>query len=85
MKYYVVTLLTNTAGQDAPSIAVYPALNNALIAWHNKLASFHNAPDVLYAVIEIINEIGNLERIEIVDHRPGPEPEVPEISEEPIE
>ncbi len=75
MKYYLVKLLTNTQGQDAPSIAVYPSLEKALVAYHNTLASFHNAEDVLFAVVEIINEYGTVENLEIVDHRPEPEPE----------
>lgn len=78
MKYYVVTMLTNTAGQDSPSITVYSTKDNALVSYHNSLAAYHNAEDVLYAVVEIINEYGNCEIMEIVDHRPPeptPEPE----------
>ena len=75
MKYYLVKLVTNTAGQDAPTIAVYPDKNAALVAYHNSLAAYHNAEDVYYAVVEIINEYGNCENKEIVDHRPAPEPE----------
>ena len=73
MKYYVVKLLTNAAGQDAPSVDVYPAKENALIAYHNTLAAYHNADDVLYAVVEIINENGNIEMMEVVNHKPTPE------------
>ena len=82
MKFYLVKLLTNTQGQDAPSIAVYATLEKALVAYHNTLASFHNAADVLYAVVEILNENGTVENLEIVDHRPEPEPE-PEPETEP--
>lgn len=80
MKYYVVKLLTNTAEQDAPSIDVYASKDNALVAYHNILAAFINAEDVLYAVVMIVNEYGNVEIKEIVDHRPAPEPE-PEPNE----
>ena len=80
-KYYVVKLLTNTAGQDAPSVAVYPDKTSALVAYHNILAAYHNAEDVLYAAVELQNEIGNTELKEIVDHIPEPEPE-PEPEEE---
>lgn len=92
MKYYVVKLLTNTAGQDAPSVNVYNDKTAALVAYHNTLSAYHNAADVLYAVVEIQNEVGNVEMKEIVDHKPIPEPEEPEIEEpevpeieEPIE
>ncbi len=83
MKYYVVKLLTNTAGQDASSIAVFTddenktAHDKALVHYHQTLANFHNAEDVLYAVIEIQNEYGNVEIKEIVDHKP--------VESEPIE
>lgn len=80
-KYYVVKLLTNTAEQDAPSVAVYSDKTSALVAYHNTLAAYHNAEDVLYAVVELQNEIGNTELKEIVDHIPEPEPE-PEPEEE---
>lgn len=81
MKFYLVKMLTNTAGQDAPAISVYSnedakiAKENALVAYHNTLSAYHNAEDVLYAAVEILNENGNIEALEIVDHRPEPEPE----------
>lgn len=75
MKYYLVKLLTNTQGQDGSSIAVYPSRDNALVAYHQTLATFHNAADVLYAAVEILNENGVVIQSEIVDHRPEPEPE----------
>lgn len=81
MKYYLVKLLTNTAGQDGSSVSVYDNQNSAIVAWHTTCATFHNAADVLYAVVQIINEYGNVERMEIVDHKPTPEPE-PEPTEE---
>lgn len=79
MKFYLVKLLTNTAGQDGSSVEVYDTLEGAQIAYHNNLAAFHNAKDVLYAVVEILNENGDSQIKEIVDHRPAPEPE-PETS-----
>lgn len=75
MKYYLVKLLTNTQGQDAPSVDVYSTLERAQVAYHNILAAYHNASDVLYAVVEILNEVGDSQIKEIVDHRPEPEPE----------
>lgn len=79
MKYYVLNLLTNTAGQDASSVEVYSddanksAHDKAVVAYHQTLATFHNADDVLYAVVMILNEYGNVEIKEIVDHKPAPE------------
>ena len=81
MKYYIVKLLTNTSGQDAPSVTVFTddenktARDKALVHYHQTLANFHNADDVLYAIVQIVNEIGNCEIMEKVDHRPTPEPE----------
>ena len=77
MKYYLIKMLVNTAGQDAPSINVYDTKEAALVAYHNTLASFHNAADVLYAAVEILNEKGNIEALEIVNHTPAPEPPQP--------
>ena len=74
MKFYLVKLLTNTAGQDAPSVDVFGTLEAAQVDYHNILAAYHNAEDVLYAVVEILNEYGDSQIKEIVDHRP-PEPE----------
>jgi len=81
MKYYIVKLLTNTAGQDASSVTVFTddenktARDKALVSYHQTLAMFHNADDVLYAVVQMVNEIGNVEIMEKVDHKPAPEPE----------
>lgn len=75
MKFYLVKLLTNTQGQDASAIAVYPSRDGALVAYHQTLAAFHNADDVLYAAVEILNENGVVIQSEIVDHRPAPEPQ----------
>lgn len=71
MKYYIVTLLTNDKGQDGSELSKYDALENAVVAYHNKLASFHNASDVLYAVVEILDEYGRPIKgySEIVDHK----------------
>lgn len=76
--YYLIKLLTNTQGQDGSSIAVYSTKDKALVAYHQILATYHNASDVLFAVVEIQNNIGNIENKEIVDHLPQPEPETTE-------
>lgn len=75
MKYYVIKLLTNTQEQDASSISVFEDHDAALVHYHQTLATYHNAEDVLYAVVEIQNEYGNVEIKEIVNHKPAPEPE----------
>ena len=83
-KWYLAKLLTNTAGQDGSSISVYSgdnAENNVLVAYDQTLAAFHNAEDVLFAVVEILNENGYVIQSEIVDHRP-PEPEPEPETEE---
>ena len=88
MKYYIVKLLTNTQGQDASSVTVFEddenktAREKAIVSYHQTLAMYHNADDVLYAVVQMVNEIGNVEIMEKVDHKPAPEPE-PEPVEEP--
>ena len=71
-KWFLIKLLTNDKGQDGSSIATYPTKDKALVAYHQTLASFHNASDVLYAVVSILNYEGITTDSEIVDHRPEP-------------
>ena len=75
-KFYLVKLLTNTQGQDGSSLAVYSELEKAQVAYHQTLATFHNAEDVLYAVVEILDSYGRVINgcSEIVDHVPHPTP-----------
>lgn len=73
MKFYVVKLLTNTQGQDGSTITVFDNHDKALIHYHQTLANYYNAEDVRYAVVMIVNEYGNTEIKEIVDHTPAPE------------
>ena len=73
MKFYLVKLLTNTKGQDGSALVKYDSLDKARVAYHSILASFHNAADVLYASVSIVNENGSIEQLEIVDHRSEPE------------
>lgn len=88
MKYYVIKLLTNTAGQDASSVTVFTddenktAREKAIVSYHQTLAMYHNADDVLYAIVQLVNELGNCEIMEKVDHKPAP---APEPEEEPVE
>ena len=64
-------------GQDGSSVTAYASEKDARVAYHNTLAAFHNAADVLYAIVQIVNEYGNCEIMEIVDHKPTPEPDEP--------
>lgn len=83
MKYFIIKLLTNTAGQDGSKIeALYTDKEKALVGYHQLCATLHNAADVLYAVVKIENEYGNSEIMEIIDHRPEPEPEPDQEPEE---
>jgi len=79
MKYYLVKLLTNTQGQDGSSIAVFETKDAAIVSYHQILTAYHNAADVLYAIVQIVNEMGNAEIMEIVNHKPEPEPPEPEV------
>lgn len=81
-KYYLLKLITNTQGQDAdPSCVIYKdtdakkAFDKVATAYHQALAPLHNADDVLYAVVEILDEYGRVVGgySEIVDHRPESE------------
>ena len=83
MRKYLVKILTNTQEQDASTITAYvPEEGESTrdfdervkVAYHNILSAYHNADDVLYAVVQIVNEYGNVEIMEIVNHIPEPEP-----------
>lgn len=76
-KYYLIKELTNTAGQDGSTIAIYPDQDKAVVAYHQTLASLHNAADVLYAIVQIHDMYGRVVGgyKETVDHRPEPEAE----------
>ena len=75
-KYYLIKELTNTQGQDGSTIAKYDDLDSAIVAYHNTLASYHNAQDVLYAVVMIHDMYGRVVGgySETVDHT-TPEPD----------
>lgn len=78
-KYYLIKELTNTQEQDGSTITLYADLDSAIVAYHNTLAAFHDASDVLYAVVMIHDIYGRVVGgengyKEIVDHIPEPEP-----------
>lgn len=73
---YLVKMITNTQGQHSQTISRFDTDTLAKVNYRSQLATLHNASDVLYAVVEILDEYGkelNGYR-EIVDHRPAPEP-----------
>lgn len=72
-KFYLIKQLTNDKGQDSSSISVYPSKEKALVAYHQTLATYINATDVLFAVCYITNYEGVVFYSETVDHRPAPE------------
>lgn len=57
-KYYLVKLLTNDKGQDGSALAVYSSLESAIVAYHQTLASYHNAQDVRLANVSVVNMYG---------------------------
>lgn len=73
MKYYLIKLLTNTQGQDGSTLAVYQSRESAIVAFHQTLASYHNAQDVKFAVVQIVNEMGGIEMSETVEHNTAEE------------
>ena len=74
--FYLIGLVTNTQGQHSPTVNPYDNAELAKTNYHTRLAAFHNASDVLYAVVLILDEYGaELKGFrEIVDKRPAPEP-----------
>lgn len=75
-RYYLIKILTNTQEQDASSVSMFDTLEKAQVAYHQTLAMYHNADDVLYAIVSIVDgEYSNLQAREIVDHRPTPNSE----------
>ena len=74
--FYLISLVTNTQEQHAQAVNPFESADLAKTNYHTKLAAFHNASDVLYAVVLILDEYGTELKgfREIVDKRPTPEP-----------
>lgn len=73
MKYNVLSFITNTQNQYSASVvATYDNIDGARVKYHQLLASLHNASDVLFASVKLVNEYGNevAGYFEMVDHRP---------------
>ena len=76
MKYNVLQFVKNTAEQYSASVvATYDNIDGAKVKYHQLLASLHNANDVLFASVKLVNEYGNevAGYFEVVDHRPTEE------------
>ena len=76
MKYSILSFITNTSNQYSASVvATYDNIDGAKVKYHQLLASLHNADDVLFASVKLVNEYGNKvgEYFEVVDHRPTEE------------
>lgn len=72
MKYNVVELIRNTANDYVAKVAAtYDNLDGAAVKYHQDLATFHNAGDVLVATVKIEDEFGHEVSgfFEVVDHR----------------
>ena len=74
--FYLISLVTNTQGQHSQTVNPFDNADLAKTNYHTKLAAFHNASDVSYAVVLILDEYGKelTGFREIVDKRPVPEP-----------
>lgn len=82
MVYYIEKLVTNDKNQISSTVEVKDNFDSAAVQYHNTLAAYHNAADVLYAVVQLQDEYGRTVGgesgyREVVDHRPQPEPETP--------
>ena len=74
--YDLIKKVTNTQGQYSCTVENFESADSAKARYHQMLAAYYNADDVLYAVAVILDEYGKgLQGFrEIVDKRPAPEP-----------
>lgn len=72
----LIKKVTNTQGQYSCTVETFDTEQSAKVRYHQMLAAYYNASDVLYAVVLILDEYGKeLQGFrEIVDKRPAPEP-----------
>lgn len=73
--YDLIKKVTNTQGQYSCTVETFDTEQSAKVRYHQMLAAYYNADDVLYAVVLILDEYGKeLQGFrEIVDKRPAPE------------
>lgn len=71
----LIKKVTNTQGQYSCTVATFETADSAKVGYHQMLAAYYNADDVLYAAVLILDEYGKeLQGFrEIVDKRPAPE------------
>ena len=74
--YDLIKKVTNTQGQYSCTVETFESEQSAKVRYHQMLAAYYNADDVLYAVVLILDEYGKeLQGFrEVVDKRPAPEP-----------
>lgn len=74
--YDLIKKVTNTQGQYSCTVETFEDEQSAKVRYHQMLADYYNADDVLYAVVLILDEYGKeLQGFrEVVDKRPAPEP-----------
>lgn len=83
-RFYLIKLLINDKGQGAPTITEYNNKTDAIVAYHQTCAMYHNAQDVMWAYVYVQSTDGNLVKApEIINHIPKVEPEQPEEVTEP--
>lgn len=70
MKTNLIKLITNANDQYVASVNTYDTLEAAKVAYHQNLASLHNAADVKIAVAKLEDEYGHEVPgfYEVVDH-----------------
>lgn len=73
--YDLIKKVTNTQGQYSCTVETSESEQSAKVRYHQMLAAYYNADDVLYAVVLILDEYGKeLQGFrEVVDKRPAPE------------
>lgn len=71
----LIKKVTNTQGQYSCTVETFDTEQSAKVRYHNMLAAYYNASDVLYAVVLILDAYGKelTGFREIVDKRPAPE------------
>lgn len=75
--FYVVKLLTTSAGADGSKIeGVHATDSAAMTQYHSLCAALHNDHDTEFiAVMNVLEANGNCKIKEIIDHLPQPQPE----------
>lgn len=70
MKTNLIKLITNANDQYVASVNTYDTSESAKVAYHQNLASLHNAADVKIAVVKLEDEYGHEVPgfYEVVDH-----------------